>query len=432
MAINMPNVDFYFVRHAESCSNIDPYGPGQLTHPPLSYKGMQQAINLGINNDIINIDFDKYYCSPSLRTIMTACLALRSKKSEKKIILILNPYLIEHKIFTKYINQQNSIVPRKNLKNMIKYVELWFEQKYFDNYIDYEFVHLIYDLAILLYLNLTDKNEIKQRREYYDTIKKLLSPKPINRKELLLDLLDSLNKIEEKLLDVDKPINIFIKYYNIDYDKYDTNDIYNNILKFIASPYNFDLKYDLYDPKNTKLEYKKIKDRLILFTKKYNFIENITFKYNYEDEDKHTPNIEKFINNEINNEQLNKQNILCFTHGAVLRDHFKFRTNLKNTEIVHYNYIYNYNERIFNNNTVINKKLIKNTCGNILFYWNKRMFHIIDNYFNNPDYNIKTDKQIQEEFRVKDVDDELDGGKYKHKYLKYKHKYLKYKKIISI
>ena len=92
-------VDVYFVRHAESCSNICSMASlGQISHPPLSYKGIQQAIFLGINNKIIDKDFDAYYCSPTLRTIMTACLALRKKANARvssyPIKLILNPYLI--------------------------------------------------------------------------------------------------------------------------------------------------------------------------------------------------------------------------------------------------------------------------------------------------------------------------------------------------
>ena len=95
-----PNVDVYFVRHAESCSNISRDIQGKITHPPLSYKGMQQAINLGIDNEIINMDFDKYYCSPSLRTIMTACLALRRKSLDLE-------YLIEYRYYYYYYYYQS-------------------------------------------------------------------------------------------------------------------------------------------------------------------------------------------------------------------------------------------------------------------------------------------------------------------------------------
>lgn len=60
MSSLLPNVDVYFVRHAEACSNISHDGQGKITHPPLSYEGIQQAINLGINNEIIDMDFDRY------------------------------------------------------------------------------------------------------------------------------------------------------------------------------------------------------------------------------------------------------------------------------------------------------------------------------------------------------------------------------------
>ena len=140
--------NIYFIRHAQSCSNISK--TDERHHPPLSYKGIQQAVYLGIDNEIIDQDFEEYYCSPSLRTIMTAYLGLRDKT--KKITLKLNSNLIEN-IYSKPDNQ-NAVVKRKNLEKMIDYIKLWFQTKYFDNFIDYKFIDLIYDLVLLLYINI--------------------------------------------------------------------------------------------------------------------------------------------------------------------------------------------------------------------------------------------------------------------------------------
>jgi broad specificity phosphatase PhoE len=316
--IFLPNVNVYFVRHAESCANISSFGLGKISHPPLSYKGIQQAINLGINNEIIGMDFDKYYCSPSLRTIMTACLALRKKSIVKKITLYLNSYLIEHQSFIGSYDQQNSIVPQKNLKKMVNYIKLWFEQKYFDNYIDYEFVYLMYDLVLLLYYN-------NQFNDYKDKMKQLLLPTCTNRKQILLDFLSLLDKIT-----ITTSPKIIIKNKQTD----NINDIYNNILQFIIEPNKFMIYQELYT--ENVLDYKQIKERLTLFTKKnYNFISNINFDYNYTEK---KPNIEQFINDEINKSELNNKKILCFTHGEILRKHFKLKSKLQNTEIVHYNH----------------------------------------------------------------------------------------------
>jgi hypothetical protein len=399
-----PNVDIYFIRHAESCSNISPIGLGKIAHPPLSYKGIQQAINLGINNEIIDMDFDKYYCSPSLRTIMTACLALRRKSYKKDITLFLNPYLIEHKFFIGNYDQQNSIVKQDKLKKMVNYIKLWFEQKYFDNYIDYEFVHLMYDLVLLLYVN-------HKLDDYKDIINKLLLPAFTNRKQLLLELLSSLDTIT---------ITISPKIIIINKNSDNIYNIYKDITLFINEPKKFTIYQELNS--ENKLDYDQIKARLkLLIIKKYNFISNIKFDYEYTEE---KPNIEYFINNEINKFNLENKKILCFSHGQTLKKHFKLKSKLQNTEIVHYNYKTKGVERIFNNKIVIDEKLVKNTCGVI---FGKNMFQVINNYFNDSGYNITNDNNIDINFKVNEEDTELVGGRYKHKYLKYKQKYLNYK-----
>ena len=442
-----PNVDVYFVRHAESCSNISRDIQGKITHPPLSYKGMQQAINLGIDNEIINMDFDKYYCSPSLRTIMTACLALRRKSFEKDITLYLNPYLIEVKNIAQYLSyfgstyddQQNSIVPIKNLQNMIKYIQLWFQNKYFDNFIDYEFIHLLYDLVLLLYYN--DKLDI-----YIDTIKKLLSPVKPNRKQLLkylLNVIDNNVRTDDNYLKSTKKILI--------QNKIDKNilNIYDNICLFVNN-YNKILEnFTIYQEMNfeNELNYMYIKKLLLKFLDNSSYFNiDIKIDYTYKITD---PNINTFLNNEINKLEFNNKKILCFTHGETLKRHFKLTQKLKNTEIVHYNHQTENVKTIFNNNIIIDRTLLGDTCGKKLS--ENKMFQVINKYFNDENYNIANDYDILEDYSTKinkSEDDsvgitallrdnsvdgfELLGGRYKQKYFKYKHKYLNYKKLLSI
>ena len=420
-------IDFYFVRHAESCSNISNL-VGKMSHPPLSYKGIQQAINLGINNTIINMDFNKYYCSPSLRTIMTACLALRRKVLINPITLTLNPYLIEHPNLAQYGeriglsgDRQNSIVQQKNLDNMINYIRSWFQQKYFDNYIDYEFVHIMYDLVALLHLN----NHLD---EYKDTIKELLEPIHKNRSELLCEFIDLLNKIE--LLSKNKII--------INYKTGNIYDIYDNILLFLNDKDRTN-NFSIYADTNIEniLEYSKIRTQLLMInTTSYYFMNNIKIEYFIPHTDPnppYSPNIKHFIKNEmVKNLQSDKkiQKILCFTHGEALKQHFSFKTKLENTEIVHYND--SKTIRIKNNNIVINEKLVEDICGDP---HGKKMFNIIDKYFNEINYKVTDDniddnfKVLMEENKIGDDWEKVGGGRYKHKYLKYKYKYLNYKKI---
>jgi broad specificity phosphatase PhoE len=386
----MSELNIYFVRHAESCSNISIDPLGKISHPPLSYKGIQQAINLGINNEIINMDFDEYYSSPSLRTIMTACLALRNKSIITPITLKLNSNLIEKRIpFIGNYDKQNSVVPKQNLKNMINYIKLWFKQYYFNNYIDYEFVHIIYDLVLLLnYNNKLDKYKIK--------IIKLLEIAKICRKKLLKELIYLL--ILEQNIENANKIGIINKANNND-----INNIYNNILQFLNTPGKFIIYYE---QSNNKLIYEEIIKKLESFLNDYDFIKNIKIVYEYNEKEKHNANIQKFINDKIKFCEKSK-NILCFSHGMTLKKFKKLDSSLKNTEILYYNVNNDFFERILNNNIIIEEKLIKDICGNLSL--ETKMFKVINNYFEDVNYN------------------NIDGGIYRHKYLKYKQKYLNIK-----
>jgi hypothetical protein len=423
------NVDIYFVRHAESCSNVtSKLSIGQISHPPLTYKGIQQAINLGINNKIIDQDFDAYYCSPSLRTIMTACLALRQKANTRDpsnpIKIHLNPYLIEKRNITGRFDRQNSIVPIENLKKMIKYVKLWFKEHYFKHNIDYEFVNIIYDLVLLLYYknNLNNYNEI---------IIDLLVGIKISKKELLKKLINMLEK--EKYIE---PIQKFgiINTQNGN----DINDIYKNIILFIVyRKYSENLIIYQEQNSNKKLNYEIIIQQLKFFYDEKFFMNNIEIIYDdYDKVEGHNPDIFKFIEDKKYNQNIDKKDykILCFSHGAILKKEFKLNSKLKNTEILHYNLISGVINRIFNNNIFINKDVELNMddiCGS-LHTPKHKMFKVIDNYFSDNKYIISKDDNIDPNFKVIEKEDVLTGGDiYKHKYLKYKHKYLKYKQYLK-
>jgi broad specificity phosphatase PhoE len=366
----MSEINIYFVRHAESCSNISIDSLGKISHPPLSYKGIQQAINLGINNEIINMDFDEYYSSPSLRTIMTACLSLRNKSCITPITLKLNSNLIEiqNKDSLLY-DKQNSVVPKQNLKNMIDYIKLWFKRYYFNNYIDYEFIHIIYDLVLLL--NHNNKLDI-----YKIEIIKLLDITKIDRKQILKELIDLL-KLEQDIENVNK-IGIINKANNND-----INNIFNNILQFLETPEKFIIYHE---QSNNKLIYEEIIKKLELFLNDYDFIKNIKIVYEYNDEDNHNANIniQQFIDNKIKLCEKSK-NILCFSHGMTLKNFKNLNSSLKNTEILYYNVNNDFFKRIFNNNIIIDDKLIKDICGNLSFEY--KMFKVINNYFEDVNYN---------------------------------------------
>ena len=441
--------NIYFVRHAQSCSNIATIDKTQ--HPPLSYEGIQQAVYLGIDNEIIDQDFDEYYCSPSLRTIMTACLALRNKKN---ITLKLNSNLIENKnhaatlrqliqeikalglnIHLDIEDQQNAVVKSKNLQKMIDYIELWFQNKYFNNFIDYEFIDLIYDLVLLLHINnqldllkpillslFYNNDDSQTRTTILNNIIKIIEGKGFDNFESPLIYI---TKLESKL--------------SINNNKYD-------IIAFLnGDPFEI----CIYHSSKKTLKLSVIIESLKKFLdKNYYFNNNITISYDYSEEDPDIKKIEEKhkIQNFIDSLDKDKKNILCFSHGETLREYFKYEEKLKNTEIVCYNTETNQNKRIKRDEITDIPKNFENICGNILYKADYRMFYVINKYFNEQyndeqyndtkKYNVNDDVNVLELYKThkdtstKEVDDDfVEVSQTAGKYLKYKKKYMKLKNI---
>jgi broad specificity phosphatase PhoE len=432
--------NIYFIRHAESCSNISKLG--KHIHPPLSYKGIQQAVYLGIDNEIIDKDFEEYYCSPSLRTIMTAYLALRKKT--KQIILKLDSNLIENKNFAQHgkqfglsEDQQNAVVKPENLKKMIDYIKSWFQNKYFDNFIDYEFIDLIYDLVLLLHINnslnkpmyaLLFNNEdiTRTRTEMLDDIIKIIS---------------EYNNFESSLIYITKSES-----------KLSYNNNKHDIISFLNGE---DFEICVHHNSKKKLKLSVIIESLKKFlNKNYYFNNNIVIDYSYGpdpdisvDKSVDKPHkIKQFIDSL---DKHDNKNILCFSHGETLREYFKYldTEKLKNTEIVCYNTKTNQNQRIKRDEIADIPKNVENICGNpldlgtlgtrLLNFQDIKMFYVINKYFNDNDqlYNVNDDVNVLELYKThKDTRSEAEG-EYENvsqiggKYLKYKKKYMKLKNI---
>lgn len=285
---------------------------------------------------------------------MTACLALRKKK--KKITLKLDSNLIENKNFADVISadQQNAVVKSENLKKMIEYIKLWFQNKYFDNFIDYEFISLIYDLVLLLHIN----NSLSKPMYalLFDN-----DDKTRTRTEMLQDLINIISLYD----DFESPLLYITKSesklsYN---NKYDIISFLNGEQFEICTHHN-----------SKKKKLSVIIESLKKFLdKNYYFNNNIEFDYSYgqdpdinkKTEEKHK--IQQFIDS-LDKDNLNGKNILCFSHGETLREYFKYEEKLKNTEIVCYNTETNQNKRIKRDEMAdiperLEKRL-ENICGN--------------------------------------------------------------------
>lgn len=186
---NYLNITIDWTRHAESCSNMD---AGNITdikpndydantnigydvitnnrsypeksinitatkaksswkyQPNLSFIGMQHAIALGteyIKKE--NKRYDMVFVSPTVRTIMTAMLALRSTPNAQIFVV---PFIVEKQNIASYVGSdyQNTPVESQRLKRLVTFIKDWMEREWLRNYDDIEVITKLIDLKRIL------------------------------------------------------------------------------------------------------------------------------------------------------------------------------------------------------------------------------------------------------------------------------------------
>jgi hypothetical protein len=302
----------------------------KTSQPPLSYKGINQAILLGINK--LDEGFDYIYCSPTIRTIMTAIFSLRthSYNSERPIKIIIIPYICEQTnpagIFN--LDYQNQPIPIDKIGRIIEYIMSWIINTFFIYWKDIEFDNILNNLA---------EKYIKNQ-----DIKLLISK-----------LLECNNPTKRCFLN--QLIKLITEEESIDLIKF----------KDLKKLYNFNFNFDLYQNTNTD------------FNEFYNILNN------YDDFE-------------------NVKSILCFSHGSILKEHFKLTNKIKNTTIIE-----EYYKKIIitePEDIEYNEQTCYNICG---LPTENKLFGIINKLLHEP-----------ENLNLEHIDD-----KYKKKYLKYKKKY---------
>lgn len=249
----------------------------KTSHPPLSFKGINQAILLGLNK-FNNFNYDNVYCSPTARTIMTALFSLRTvnynrillNQSPIKIIII--PCITEELNYASKFDNQNTPIPLKFIESVIHHIKSWLHSNYFEFWKDIEFINLIKKVKQLY----TDKQSI------IDECNNLLKCHVYDKKSCLKILISEISKVSE--------ISEILK-------------IKNNLSKFLDPRFftSCEIDYTLSD-----------------YGENYN--SNMSYFYTY---------IKKTI-------KLDKEliKILCFSHGLVLKNHFRLRDKLNNTEMI--------------------------------------------------------------------------------------------------
>ena len=317
----------------------------KLYQPALTYLGITQSIMLGCNafctenythplskyenDNLINISkIKKIYCSPSLRTLMTAILSLRNINNYTAVQIIICPFIIENKnwysLKKKTFNWisdfpgtdlQNDIVSIRKLSRLVNMIINWLKNEYINNFIDYEINNILIEIKKIISIQLEYNCDSLKSNFDINTIIENITNKLKETKQLHSNDIDKINKLifELNKFNTNELINFGTQLhksyiYNININYWDINDNRNDFNKFLNSIPNINIYGNWYREKSKydaltneeKMYFLNTRDDLKLF---YDYI-------NYTDED--------------------VSNILCFSHGAKIKTYFN-RYNTLNT-----------------------------------------------------------------------------------------------------
>jgi len=241
-----------WIRHGESLSNVSNNILNQFIHPVLTHNGMIQSKNL--SNFLLkdNNKYDLVYCSPTIRTILTALITVtmynfkKNNKIIEKIIvipeisekfyiidkiknLIKNNYFIEN-----ILNKQNKLIEYEKIQKIINILINWLN----NNYISYLFFDKIVKLLENNNDNLVKKNLQIIKINRYDQkiiLEKLEEIIQINIKSKIINKLNNIInfRFNENIIDLSEYINYNKNNENNNfYEKIKNNEEKENILCF--------------------------------------------------------------------------------------------------------------------------------------------------------------------------------------------------------
>lgn len=409
--------NIYWIRHAESCANVTHHILEKIRHPSLTNIGINQAILLGIEFYKKNLNFNIGFSSPLARTIMTSLLSLRSFYNKENFKIEIIPYISEEINYAGSYDRQNNIMHPIQIKLIIELIKDWLDNFWLIEYDDIEF-YLLLNNIIQEY----DKN-IYVLNVIYKISTHIMDKIIPDKKDL----------IEEFIINFKVVINSYI----------------DELISFIDNRFNF----------INLLE--KFKDSKFLRGPKIDlstYTEEI-----YEDDIITTKNSINRFNIFYTLDKIKEyNNIICFSHGNILKNKFGFDKKLKNTSII-LEQIKNYEEEddfeIIDGNSfrliypngeleilkenhteyhniikLINNIKEKNDCfidnklnrainkiGNIDKTIFKLKFNLADN---NTPLSIITSKYNNVHTFYNMIDQLKSKNIYEQKYLKYKNKYL--------
>jgi broad specificity phosphatase PhoE len=257
----------------------------KTSQPPLTELGMYQASVLG---DFIDYDYSAYFCSPSVRTILTLMIALESKyryMDLRPITINIVDNIIELTNIAGVAGQdkQNQAVPKKNLKIIIGYFRKWLNYNYFNYFsnIDKKFNDLYNEVfeAMGTFEKDNPSRDLKELIGLFADIDLCIGVEGTYTKiQLLASFIERIESLPEKPI---SPQQIYL-------------------LKCYLNPNRFDfIKFTFFEtPRGeTRSDDMEIFIRLLL-------------------------------------ENYNKQKVLCVSHGSLLKEHFRIEKKLSNTQMV--------------------------------------------------------------------------------------------------
>lgn len=101
-------------------------------HPNLSYIGIQQSILLNMKLRKSPRSYTAVFVSPTVRTIMTAMIALRGLSTKIYVV----PFISEHINLAGPFDDQNTALESSLLKRQITFIKKWFEENWISKFDD--------------------------------------------------------------------------------------------------------------------------------------------------------------------------------------------------------------------------------------------------------------------------------------------------------
>ncbi|ANB50889.1 hypothetical protein [Powai lake megavirus] len=127
-------------------------------HPNLSFIGTQQAVLLGSTLASNHIVYDAVFVSPTIRAIMTAIMVFRGFP----VIIYVVPYISEGLNLAKNHDNQNTALKSDLLKRQVLFIKDWLENNWISNFDDIYVMNILTDLHKIMSKNTDNEatNEI--------------------------------------------------------------------------------------------------------------------------------------------------------------------------------------------------------------------------------------------------------------------------------